>query len=152
MTGFLGSRASLLVDVELLLGLLSLAWLGWGARLAWRGQRETHVAAMKGFLGLAALFLAVFALNAALGGGVEAVGAAGHSPAFLSLLALHVALSLLGAALGGRLVADGLRGRGQEPRAALLLARHRRWAGFVHGYWLVNGLLGVLVYWIAYAL
>lgn len=151
MTGFLGSRASALVDLELLLGLACLAWLAAGARLAWRGRREAHAAAMKGFLGLAGLFLAVFALNAALGGGVEAVGAAGRTPGFLALLALHVALSLAGAALGARLVADGLRGFRGGGKADLHLARHRRWGGFALGYWLVNGLLGVLVYWIAYA-
>jgi uncharacterized membrane protein YozB (DUF420 family) len=152
VSGFLGTRASLLVDVELLLGLACMLWLAVGAGLAWRGRRAAHAAAMQGFLGLAGLFLAVFILNAALGGGVEAVGAAGRQPSFLGLLALHVALSLIGSVIGLRLVADGIRGNRQDAQAARFLARHRRWAGFVLGFWLVNGLLGVLIYWTAYML
>ncbi len=56
-----------------------------GVRQAWLGRREAHVRTMRRLLFPLGAFLAVFLLNIAGRGGVEALGSA-RSPAFLGLL------------------------------------------------------------------
>ncbi|MFA7330927.1 MAG: DUF420 domain-containing protein [Candidatus Delongbacteria bacterium] len=144
-----GTRASWLAGVELLLGLLITGVLLAGVRQAWLGRREVHVRTMRRLLLLLGAFLAVFVANVARRGGVEALGPA-SGPAFLGLLLLHVLLALAGGVLLLRVIGWGWRGR--RPGGAAQLARHRRWGGFTAGFWLVNSLLGALVFLVAYVL
>jgi uncharacterized membrane protein YozB (DUF420 family) len=150
VNGGIFSRASLLTEGELVLGLLVIAWMMGGVALAWSGRRAAHVAAMKALPPLMALFLVVFVAGALTRGGVEALGD-GARQALLALLILHVVLSLAGGLLLVHVLRQGWRAAGSDPvRAAAALGRHRRWAGFTAGFWLVNGLLGVLVFLLAY--
>jgi uncharacterized membrane protein YozB (DUF420 family) len=144
-----GTRASWITGLELLLGLLLTGTLLAGVRLAWRGQRAAHVRTMRLTLGLMGLFLLLFLGNALTRGGVEALEGEA-SPAFLGLLLVHVSLSLGGGLLLLRVIRWGWLADRNGSQSALI--HHRRWGGFVAGFWLVNGLLGALVFWIAYIL
>jgi uncharacterized membrane protein YozB (DUF420 family) len=143
------SRATPATELELVLGLLIVALLLAGLRQAWRGRRGSHILTMRAAAGLMLAFLLLFLAGAARRGGVEALGQAAAGPAFMGLLVLHVALSLAGGVL---LVRQVWTGWGASRRGSGPPDGHRRWGGFVAGFWLVNGLLGALVFLLAYVL
>lgn len=143
-----GTHASWVSGLELGLGLLITGLLLAGVRQAWRGAREAHVRTMRRLPPLMGLFLLVFLVNALARRGVEALASVHSGPLLLGLLVLHVALSLGGGLLLVLVIRWGRRGEsGGFPQA---LQRHRRWGGFTAGFWLVNTLLGALVFWGAY--
>lgn len=158
LDGVLGTDASLLADLELLVGLVVLTQMVLGLRLAWLGRIEAHVRSMKLLTGMIGLFLLLFLGNVLLGGDVEAVHAGARNPGFLALLLLHVLASLL-AGLGtvltlrwGFRLADARRSGGGQGADLRLRKRHGRWGGVLTGFWLANGAMGILIYLIAYVL
>jgi len=144
-----GTRASWLAGAELLLGLWITGLLLAGLRLAWRHRRESHVRLMRSAVAWMVLFLVLFVVNLGWRGGVEALESGSPHPLLVSLLGLHILLSLAGGVGLVLLILWGWRGAADDPGA---LVRHRRWGGFWAGFWLVNTLLGALVFLGAYVL
>ncbi len=148
--GFLGTDASFLVDLELLLGLAVMTVMVIGMRLGQQGKREEHVRWMKRLGALIGIFLLVFLANVIAGGDVEAVHEGARNKTFLAMLALHVLAALVAGIAFLRAMWSGIQLARQEKPAAGQIAAHGSRGTFWTGFWLMNGLLGILIYLVAY--
>lgn len=148
--GFLGTDASFLVDLELLLGLAVMTVMVIGMRLGQQGKREEHVRWMKRLGGLIGIFLLVFLANVIAGGDVEAVHEGARNKTFLAMLALHVLAALVAGIAFLRAMWSGIQLARQEKPEAGQIAAHGSRGTFWTGFWLMNGLLGILIYLVAY--
>jgi len=151
--GFLGTRASLMLDVVFLAMFGVILILGWSIYQVRRGQYDLHKRTQI-VLGLV-LLVAVTAFEVEMrvyGWQGRAAGALGGSPgpAVWNALYVHLVFAITTAVLWPVVIVRALRQFPQPPAPGEHSAGHRRWARLAAADMVMTSVTGWVFYWLAF--